>query len=613
MNHITQLIGKAALSFGVLSMILVAGTAFPTKAYAYTDQEIADGIIWAIGNGMSMADIGAALSVYGVTEGMLSQVATRLGYTDAVTTAGIQQMYAQVITVVEPPPTAPTPQQVTEILSSPTATPQEMAVQLAAGGISANDLITTYHINDPATVAAINQAYVGTTVIQGTTYYTSASASGPTSIYGTKSDGTIGVVATFNASTGAVALPSGVEVNIADAKGVSLSATAVGGSGVTTVMDGHSYAYQAGMISAGWTYLGAYNIANDPNATAVQKEAAVTAMYEATRAANAVVATESGGTQTQITVIANANGTLSYGCINSQNTTAFCPAGKSMISGGRCVANTVTTTSGTSGTTGTSATPVDTTTAAVTSVAPSSSGACDTGLLWVSPTSCVACANGLDGRTGCDGRGGSSSPGDAFGALHCMNGARNPIACDSFVAASGANAPTVTLSATPSTINTEQSAKLTWISANTNTCSATNEFGVGYTGTATENSAGVSVTPTVTSTYQITCLSSEGISTFSNAIVTVLNPSASISASRPLVSRDSPSTTISWTLTDVSGCTITKKVGTKTIPWQSSLSSADSTKSASDTPTTQTTYTLACPNLPPQSVRVNFVPDFRLF
>ena len=64
------------------------------------------------------------------------------------------------------------------------------------------------------------------------------------------------------------------------------------------------------------------------------------------------------------------------------------------------------------------------------------------------------------------------------------------------------NAPTVLLTAVPSSITNGQSSTLTWSSTNANSCTGTNFS----TGGATQNtSPGVSVSPTVTTTYTVTC------------------------------------------------------------------------------------------------------------
>ncbi len=85
------------------------------------------------------------------------------------------------------------------------------------------------------------------------------------------------------------------------------------------------------------------------------------------------------------------------------------------------------------------------------------------------------------------------------------------------------------------------------------------------------------------------------------------NPSVAISAEPNRVRSGDPST-ISWTLNNVNNCAITKN-GTS---WKSDISS-----SGESTPpeiiTVQTTYTITCPSISPESVTVNILPIFQEF
>ena len=164
--------------------------------------------------------------------------------------------------------------------------------------------------------------------------------------------------------------------------------------------------------------------------------------------------------------------------------------------------------------------------------------------------------------------------------------------------------PTVSFSASPSTINNGQSSSLTWSSSNADSCTSAGGFS---TGGAINNSSGVSVTPSVTSPYQIYCVGPGGL-TYSNIVtVTVLSPSSSISVSKPRVSKGS-SVTVSWTITDTSGCTITRNGALPA--WKTGLSSPSS---SSDTVTTRTTYSLSCPSVSTKSATVNMTPLFKEF
>jgi hypothetical protein len=68
------------------------------------------------------------------------------------------------------------------------------------------------------------------------------------------------------------------------------------------------------------------------------------------------------------------------------------------------------------------------------------------------------------------------------------------------------NNPTVSLTANPTSINSGSSSNVRWTSSYTNSCAGTNFD----TGNATNNSLGVNVYPTVTTTYSITCYGTNG-------------------------------------------------------------------------------------------------------
>lgn len=601
---LTKSVFIVALLFAVTAVNVPAA-----RATEYTDQQILDAIVAATNAGMTNADIAAAASSLGVSADDILSAWTNT-YPDAdITTfqTNVETAYAAVLTVEVPDEDALTSAEVTSVISDTTTTSEQKAATLAAGGVSAEDLISKYDITDTTVIAAINTAYQDLTVVelQGSTYYTTVSSTG-TNVYATNSEGKLTVAATFNSSTGNVTLTDGTTVNLASATGVSVSATTAGGATVTTTMDGHSYEYQASMFVAGYQYLSAFTIANDPTATEEEKEAAKTAMDAAVQLANATVNTASGGTQSSITTVYSAaNGTLSYGCINSQNTTLSCPVGTSFTSAGTCAANTVTATSGTSEEI------VDTTTAPIAptaSIETTSTGSCPDGYAYdasISPP-CRACGGGINGNSGCGGQGGDETT--PLGRLYCFNGAPNPIACDSVMTASGGSAPSVALVATPGAVTFGQSSKLTWTSNNAKTCTATNGFGVSYTGTATSNSEGISVQPAVTSTYQITCLSDDAISTFSNATITVQKPVITVMTVTPTRVKSGNNVTVSWQADDVTSCVVTRNG----VAWKSGPSSP--VGGIQDPVTAQTTYVITCETVGSpvtKSATVKVVPGFQ--
>lgn len=165
--------------------------------------------------------------------------------------------------------------------------------------------------------------------------------------------------------------------------------------------------------------------------------------------------------------------------------------------------------------------------------------------------------------------------------------------------------------ATGATILSGQPVKLTWSSTNATSCT-----GIGFsTSGATSNlTSGVSVSPLVTSSYQVRCDGPGGTGySLPPTTVTVLVPTATISANPSRV-QSGGQTTVSWSAANVSSCDITKNGN----PWQSNLKGANLTSSASDTITTQTTYLMACKNVVAQVVAsatttVNIAPKYNEF
>ncbi|MHB1163220.1 MAG: hypothetical protein ACYCZZ_01700 [Minisyncoccota bacterium] len=161
------------------------------------------------------------------------------------------------------------------------------------------------------------------------------------------------------------------------------------------------------------------------------------------------------------------------------------------------------------------------------------------------------------------------------------------------------------------TILSGQPVKLTWSSTNATSCT-----GIGFsTGGATSNLApGVSVSPLVTSSYQVRCdgLGGTGYS-LPVTTITVLVPTAAISATPSRV-QSGGSTTVSWNAQNVNSCDITKNGN----PWKSNLKGANLISSATDSITVQTTYLMTCKNVVAQVVAsatttVNIAPKYNEF
>ncbi|MBI3572547.1 PKD domain-containing protein [Candidatus Kaiserbacteria bacterium] len=168
--------------------------------------------------------------------------------------------------------------------------------------------------------------------------------------------------------------------------------------------------------------------------------------------------------------------------------------------------------------------------------------------------------------------------------------------------------PTASLQASPTTIDSGQSSTLTWSSTNATSCTSAGGFS---TSGAANNSTGVSTGAlTTTSTYQITCTGAGGTSAPAQATVTVIVPTANISATPPHVPATGGPSQIAWTASNVKSCT-TSGPGVN-------VTDAGPTVSDSRTPTItkQSTYTVTCiTNGSPitKSVVVNLLPGFQEF
>ena len=188
------------------------------------------------------------------------------------------------------------------------------------------------------------------------------------------------------------------------------------------------------------------------------------------------------------------------------------------------------------------------------------------------------------------------------------------------VAPASGSAPTVSLTAAPTTITLGNSSTLTWSSTNATSCT-----GTGFsTGGAASNNAGVSVTPATTGvhTYQIQCTGPGGLSPVASANVTV-NPASggSCTGAGPIDITATPNrvqvgqgTTLSWTVADAASatCTVTNQNTGALVKTTAVSSCAASDSALIPSITAQTTYRLACGALT-KDVIVNIVPRFEEF
>ena len=115
------------------------------------------------------------------------------------------------------------------------------------------------------------------------------------------------------------------------------------------------------------------------------------------------------------------------------------------------------------------------------------------------------------GTTGSTSHSWNSSNTQTFKAL-AQDSLGNTSGWASYTVNMSPNAPTVLLTATPSSITNGQSSTLTWSSTNANSCTGTNFS----TGGATSGTA--SVSPTVTTTYTVTCTGAGGTASDSEVV-----------------------------------------------------------------------------------------------
>lgn len=144
------------------------------------------------------------------------------------------------------------------------------------------------------------------------------------------------------------------------------------------------------------------------------------------------------------------------------------------------------------------------------------------------------------------------------------------------VSATG-GAPTISLSANPTTINSGQSSTLTWTSTNATTVTIDNGVGT------VQPNGSVNVSPTATTTYTATATGTNGATVTATATVTVGaagTPTVTITAN-PTSINSGQSSTLTWSSTNATSVSIDNGIGAV---------STSGTKSVS--PTVTTTYTI---------------------
>jgi len=156
----------------------------------------------------------------------------------------------------------------------------------------------------------------------------------------------------------------------------------------------------------------------------------------------------------------------------------------------------------------------------------------------------------------------------------------------------GPNLPTASLSASLGTISTGDASLLTWSSTGATACT-----GTGFTAGGTSGTRSVSpVTPGANS-YSMTCTGPGGTSLPAFATVTVITPTAYITA-QPTLVRSGGSTSLLWSATEATSCTITPYQGTTALsPIFSGAPAVGTTTTAAPNITRQTDYRLSCTTL----------------
>jgi Right handed beta helix region/Periplasmic copper-binding protein (NosD) len=122
--------------------------------------------------------------------------------------------------------------------------------------------------------------------------------------------------------------------------------------------------------------------------------------------------------------------------------------------------------------------------------------------------------------------------------------------------------PTASLTATPSTITVGQTSTLTWSSTNATSC-----VGTGFS-TGGSPGSSLNVSPTVTTTYSVSCTGTGGTSPTASATVTV-NPAADTTPPQVLITNPTSSgafSTATPSLTTLGG-TATDNVGVTSVTW----------------------------------------------
>jgi hypothetical protein len=139
--------------------------------------------------------------------------------------------------------------------------------------------------------------------------------------------------------------------------------------------------------------------------------------------------------------------------------------------------------------------------------------------------------------------------------------------------------PTVSISATPASIQSGQSSTVSWTTQNATSCTASGAWS-GSRGT----SGNQAVSPTANATYTLACSNTTGTTTQSTTVTVTAPPPTLVFSASPSSIQAGATSTLTWSSQNASSCTASGGwTGTRTTSGSSTV-----------TPTSTTTYTLAC-------------------
>jgi len=171
--------------------------------------------------------------------------------------------------------------------------------------------------------------------------------------------------------------------------------------------------------------------------------------------------------------------------------------------------------------------------------------------------------------------------------------------------------PTATLNCTPNPIDQGASCSLAWSSANSISCS-----GSGFD-TSGQSSGSVSVSPSQTTAYAVTCTNGYGKSITANDTVTVRPPAVSLTANPPRVVQGQ-SSSVTWSGTNMRSCTLTNTETGAVVDQKSSPTSVTLTDSYNTGPLGHdASFLLSCSNaagaLTTSTLVIPVAPNFQEF